>query len=84
MYDMRQKEIINVKDGKRYGFIADVDIDEKTGKLKKIIVPANTKVLGIFGKESEYSIDWSDIKQIGDDIILIDVDSEDISQENND
>ena len=81
---MRQKEIINIKDGKRYGFIADIDIDEKSGKLKKIIVPANTKVFGIFGKESEYSISWTDIKQIGDDIILIDIDSKEISQENND
>ena len=27
---MRQKEIINISDGKRFGFIADIDIDEKS------------------------------------------------------
>lgn len=75
---MRQKEIINIKDGKRFGFIADIDIDEKNGRIKKIIVPGNGKIFGVFGTETEYCIAWSDIKQIGDDIILVDVDTDKI------
>ena len=72
--DFKQKEIININDGKRFGFLNDFDIDEYTGKIKKIIVVENGKIFGIFGKESEYFIAWENIKQIGDDIILIDVD----------
>jgi sporulation protein, YlmC/YmxH family len=78
---MRQKEIINISDGKRFGFIADIDIDEKSGKIKKIIVPGSGKILGVFGRETEYCIPWANIKQIGDDIILVDVDTEKIAEE---
>jgi YlmC/YmxH family sporulation protein len=81
MYHIRQKEIININDGKRLGFVADIDIDEKTGRIKKIIIPGNGKILGIFGRETEYCIEWCNIKQIGDDIILVDVDTEEITTE---
>ena len=82
MYDIRQKEVININDGKRFGFIADIEIDEKSGKIKKIIIPACGKIFGIFGHEKEYCIPWCDIKQIGDDIILVDIDIEKIVEEN--
>lgn len=77
--DFKQKEIININDGKRFGFLNDFDIDEYTGKIKKIIVVENGKIFGIFGKESEYFIAWENIKQIGDDIILIDADLDKIN-----
>ena len=76
MYDVRQKEVININDGKRFGFIADIEIDEDSGKIKKVIVPDSGKIFGIFGHEKEYCINWSDIKQIGDDIILVDVETQ--------
>ncbi len=79
---MRQKEVINIKDGRRFGFIADIEIDEKCGKIKKIIIPGCGKILGVFGREKEYCIPWCDIKQIGDDIILVDIDIEKISGDN--
>jgi len=83
MYELKQKEVININDGKRFGFIADADIDECNGKIKRIIIPAGGKIFGIFGRESEYCIPWCDIKQIGDDIILIDVNTNKITEENN-
>lgn len=78
IYDMKQKEVVNLTDGARFGFISDIDIDPKTGKVKKIIVPGPGKVLGMFGREQEYQISWDEIRKIGDDIILIEVDTEDI------
>lgn len=78
IYDMKQKEVVNLSDGSRFGFISDIDIDPKTGKVKKIIVPGPGKVLGMFGREQEYQISWEEIRKIGDDIILIEVDTEDI------
>ena len=44
--DFRQKEVINIFDGKRLGFVCDVDIDMNTGRLNSIIVPANGKLFG--------------------------------------
>ena len=75
IYDMKQKEVINIKDGSRYGFICDVEIDEKCGTIACIIVPGPGKVFGMFGHDQEYKIPWENICQIGDDLILVDVDT---------
>jgi YlmC/YmxH family sporulation protein len=75
--EMRQKEVINVRDGCRFGYLCDM-VMEKEGKLKSIIVPCPGKVFGMFGVEKEYHIPWADITQIGDDIILVDVETEKI------
>ncbi len=72
--DLTQKEVINIKDGARLGFVSDVDINIKTGCVINIIVAGPCKVFGLFGRDSEYIISWGDIKRIGDDIILVDVD----------
>jgi len=81
IYELRQKEIINIKDGTRFGFVADLEIDQKNGKISKLIVPGPARVFGVFGRDTEYSIPWDDIKQIGDDIILVDVDPKDCTEE---
>ncbi len=72
--DLKQKEVINIKDGARLGFVSDVDINIKTGCITKIIVAGPCKVFCFWGKDTEYVISWCDIKRIGDDIILVDVD----------
>jgi YlmC/YmxH family sporulation protein len=74
--DMKHKEIINLKDGARLGYICDVELDWNEGKIKQLVVPGPGKVMGIFGKEMEYLIPWSNIKKIGEDIILVELESE--------
>lgn len=76
IYDIKQKEVINSKDCKRLGYIADIEIDLKEGKLKKIIVPGPAKAFGILGRDKEYQIKWEQIKQIGEDVILVDINEE--------
>lgn len=70
--DFRQKEVINIYDGKRLGFVCDVDIDISTGKLNAIIIPGRSKFLGLWGAAEDYVIPWNNIKTVGDDIILVD------------
>ncbi len=70
--DFRQKEVVNIYDGKRLGFVCDVDIDMEKGVLNSIIIPGNGKILGIFGGDDDYVIPWDCIKTIGEDIILVD------------
>jgi YlmC/YmxH family sporulation protein len=76
IYEMRQKEVINVRDGCRFGFVCDVEIDHKDGCIKKLIVPGPGKIFGVFGGFSEYHIPWGDVCKIGDDLILVDVDTD--------
>lgn len=73
MYDMRHKEVINVRDGCRYGYVTDIEIDIEEGCVEAIIVPGPAKIFGVFGCEQEYFIPWCKVKQIGDEIILVDM-----------
>lgn len=78
--ELRQKEVINCRDCKRLGFVADIEIDIDTGMVVAIIVPGPCKIWGIIGHDHEYVISYCCIKQIGDDIILVDVDIEKVYQ----
>lgn len=74
--ELRRKEVINVCDGNRLGFIDDLEFDPHTGKILKIIIPGPCKIFGMFGKDQEYVIDYSCIRQIGDDVVLVEVETE--------
>lgn len=66
--ELQQKEIINIKDGKRVGIIIDVIVDEK-GCIKSLVL--DEKKGRKFARE-EYDILWNQIVKIGEDIILVD------------
>lgn len=74
--DLRDKEVINCRDCRRLGYVCDVEFDICTGCITHIIVPGPCKILGILGRDHEYVINSCHIKQIGVDIILVDVDVE--------
>ena len=78
--ELKQKEVINVKDCKRLGFVGDVDFDMKTGCMLAIIVPGRGCICGFRGREKEYIIPCCDICQVGDDIILVDVKPKEVSE----
>lgn len=68
----KQKEVINLKDGKRLGYVQDVEANFETGEITAIIVPGTTKMFSI-GNKNDIIIPWEKIKRIGDDIILVEV-----------
>lgn len=78
MYDLRQKEIVNLNDGARYGFVSDLEFDSGEGKITALIVPGPGRVLGVFGRDQEYRIPWEKINKIGDDVILVDCATSDV------
>ena len=71
--DLRQKEVINIKDGQRLGYVADLEFDCESGCICQLIIPGPGKFCGLFGRENEYTIGWKCICRIGDDVILVDV-----------
>lgn len=73
--DFRQKEVINVRDGKRLGVIVDMEFDLQTGRITAIVVPGPTRWLGFLKGDQDLVIPWDNIKKIGDDVILVDVDT---------
>jgi YlmC/YmxH family sporulation protein len=76
MCELRQKEVINCRDGERLGYVCDIEVDIHTGIIVNIIVPGPCKIWGILGRDHEYVIDFNCIKQIGTDVILVDIDIE--------
>ena len=74
--DLKQKEVINICDCKRLGYVGDVDFDMDTGCLLAIIVPGPGCFCGFLVREKEYIIPYSDICQVGRDITLVKVDLE--------
>jgi len=72
--DLRNKEVINIYDGKSLGFVYDIEINLEKGVIEGIIVPAQKSFFSFFGwRDDDYVIKWKDIKRIGDDVILVDV-----------
>ncbi|OON95962.1 MAG: hypothetical protein ATN36_06805 [Epulopiscium sp. Nele67-Bin005] len=79
--DMKHKEVINTIDGSRLGYVCDVEIDWTTGRVKTLIIPGPSKMMGLFGRELEYVVPWSNIKKVGEDIILVELATEEFLQE---
>lgn len=71
--DLKCKEVINIRDCKRLGRVMDMEFDECTGCIHTLIVPGNCKPLFFMGAGKEIVIHYKDIKQIGPDIILVDI-----------
>ena len=69
--DLKQKQVINVNDGKVLGGITDIEIDVVSGKLTAIVVPGSGKFLGLFGRSEDVVIPWEKISKIGFDVILV-------------
>ena len=71
--DFKHKEVININDGKRLGFVQDVTANLETGMITSIIVPGTNKVLNIFSTGNDIVIPWEKVKCIGDDVILVEI-----------
>ena len=71
--DFKHKEVINITDAKRLGYVQDVTADLETGTITSIIVPGSNKMFNIFGENNKKVIPWDKIKVIGDDIILVEI-----------
>lgn len=73
--ELRMKDIINIIDGKRLGIIKDIELDLLEGKIKSLIIPSNSRFMGIFSKSDDLAISWGQIKKVGIDVILVEVPS---------
>ena len=69
--DLRCKEVINVTDGTRYGYVGDVEVDLETGQVRTLVVPGRLRLFGLLGREAERVFSWSAVRRFGEDIILV-------------
>ncbi len=69
--DLRNKEVINAKNGCRLGQVCDVEIDTCTGCIVSVIIWGRPRCFGFFGREEDIKICWNEIEVIGDDTVLV-------------
>lgn len=72
--ELRYKEVINVADGTRYGYLGDAQVDLDTGRIEALVVPGRLRFFGLLGREEERVFPWSAVKRFGEDIILVEED----------
>ncbi len=70
--ELRQKEVININDAARLGYVSDVEVSLNKGEIEAIVVPGKMRLFN-FGKNDDLVITWDKIRQIGEDVILVDV-----------
>lgn len=69
--ELKEKEVININDCSRLGFIATATIDVTCGKIISFIVKDCSGFFSING--SEITVPWDRVTKIGTDIIFVDI-----------
>lgn len=71
--DLKQKEVINCKDGKRIGCVVDLDFDPGDGCICDLYIALFKNKCFCFHKPKILRIPYKDVKKIGPDIILVNI-----------
>ncbi len=73
---LKNKEVINISDGRSLGFVYDIEVDLDKGAIDGIVIPGTRGFMGLFSKkEGDMVIKWDKVKTVGDDVILVDLES---------
>ncbi|PAB61215.1 YlmC/YmxH family sporulation protein [Anaeromicrobium sediminis] len=69
------KEIVNLTDGARLGMLGECDllINEKTGRIKGILVPDYKSQFSLFYDRNFLEVPWDCVKKIGNDMIIVEL-----------
>lgn len=69
--DLREKEVISITDGRRFGYVGDLVIDVDCGQVRQLVVPGPARFFGLFGRGEDVSFPWEAVRRFGSDIILV-------------
>ena len=70
--DFKHKEVINLSNGRKLGYVTDVEACFEDGKISSIVVPVTIKRLNLFNN-NDIVIPWDKIKLIGEDVIIVEI-----------
>ncbi|MBO8142748.1 MAG: YlmC/YmxH family sporulation protein [Firmicutes bacterium] len=70
--ELRLLDVINVVDGRKLGYVYDVDVDVETGRIRALLVPGEgRRLVSLFGRRPDIAIPWKRVRKIGVDVILV-------------
>lgn len=70
--ELRQRDVINIVDGRRLGFIDDVEVDDD-GQITALILPGAPRLFGLLGRDRDLVVPWERVLRIGEDVILVEL-----------
>lgn len=68
--ELRNKEVINIRDGSLLGCVCDVEFNACSGEISAIVLPGNG-ILASLSPKNRIVIPWCDIERIGKDTVLV-------------
>ena len=74
--DLRDRDVINVNDGKRMGVISDLELDMEKGIIRALILLGSGGFMGVLARKNDLTIPWERVKKIGVDAVLVDCPAE--------
>ncbi len=72
--ELRNKQVVCIKDGCVLGYVSDVELDTTSGELTALIIFGRPRAMGLLGREEDITIPWKEIKVIGRETILVSTD----------
>ncbi|MDE6762668.1 MAG: YlmC/YmxH family sporulation protein [Oscillospiraceae bacterium] len=71
---LRNKEIINIRNGARMGFVDDIEFDTDDSMIKSFIIYGRSRFFGLLGRDDDIILTCDDIEIVGVDTVLISAD----------
>lgn len=73
LFDCRNKEVVNICDCRKLGYISDVEFCPNSGCILALIISSPARLFSCFGKDHEIRIPFCCVKQFGEEIILVEI-----------
>ena len=71
--ELKIKEVIEVNNGNRFGYVGDVELDPGDGRVLGLIIPGRLRLFGLLGRERPIVIPWQAVCRFGEDTVLVDL-----------
>ena len=68
--EFQNKDVINIKDGKKIGNVIDCKIELESGKIESFLIEPIRGVFSFRGS-NHIEVEYKNISKIGEDVILI-------------
>lgn len=69
--DLRMKDVIEAEDGRRLGYINDIEIEPEAGRIEALIIPGRRSWRWLFSHNDDVILPWQRIVKLGIDVIIV-------------